>query len=51
MYKKGILCFDIQFFMDKIGKLKKKRKMSKNLTLPHRDLNPGFLNKSFPPKI
>ena len=37
--------------MDKIKKVKKKRKMAKNLTLPHGDLNPGFLNKTFPPKI
>ena len=39
--------------MDKMKKkkAKKKRKMAKNLTLPHWDLNPGFLNKTFPPKI
>ena len=37
--------------MDKIKKVKKKRKMVKNLTLPHWDLNPEFLNKTFPPKI
>ena len=49
--KKGSLCFNIQFFMDKIKKVKEKRKMAKNLTLPHGDLNPGFLNKTFPPKI
>jgi len=36
--------------MDKIKKVKKKRKMAKNLTLPHGDPNPGFLNKTFPPK-
>ena len=40
-----------RFIMDKIKKVKKKRKMAKNLTLPHGDLNPGFLNKTFPPKI
>jgi len=39
------------FFMDKMKKVKKKRKMAKNLTLPHWDLNPGFLNKTFSPKI
>jgi hypothetical protein len=37
--------------MDKMKKVKKKRKMAKNLTLPHWDLNPGFLNKTFLPKI
>ena len=37
--------------MDKMKKVKKKRKMAKNLTLPHWDLNPEFLNKTFPPKI
>jgi hypothetical protein len=37
--------------MDKMKKAKKKRKMAKNLTLLHWDLNPGFLNKTFPPKI
>ena len=35
--------------MDKMEKVKKK--MAKNLTLPHGDLNPGFLNKTFLPKI
>ena len=35
-----------------MGKMKKvKKKNGKNLTLPHGDLNPGFLNKTFPPKI
>ena len=51
IYKKGSLCFNIQFFMDKIKKVKKKRKMAKYLTLPHGNLNPGFLNKTFPLKI
>ena len=37
--------------MDKMKKVKKKRKMAKNLTLPHWDSNPRFLNKTFPPKI
>ena len=37
--------------MDKMKKVKKKRKMAKNLTLPHWDSNPTFLNKTFPPKI
>ena len=37
--------------MDKMKKVKKKRKMAKNLTLPHWDLNPRFLNKTFPSKI
>jgi hypothetical protein len=37
--------------MDKMKKAKKKRKMAKNLNLPHWDLNPGFLNKTFPPKV
>ena len=37
--------------MDKMKKVKKKRKMAKNLTLPHGDLNPRYLNKTFPPKI
>ena len=37
--------------MDKMKKVKKKRKMAKNLTLHHWDSNPRFLNKSFPPKI
>ena len=48
MYKNGSLCFNIQFFygQNKNGK-EKKRKMAKNLTLPHADLIPGFLNKSF----
>ena len=32
-------------------KVNKKIKMAKNLTLPHWDLNPGVLNKTFPPKI
>ena len=40
--------FYIQFFVDKI---KKAKKTIKNLTLPHWDLNPGFLNKTFLPKI
>ena len=30
--------------MDKMKKVKKKRKMAKKLTLPHWDLNPRFLN-------
>jgi hypothetical protein len=37
--------------MDKMKKVKKRRKMAKHLTLPHCDLNPGFFNKTFPPKI
>jgi len=37
--------------MDKMKKAKKKRKMAKNLTLPHYDSNLRFLNKTFPPKI
>ena len=37
--------------MDEMKKVKKKRKMAKTLTLPRRDLNPGFLNKTFPSKI
>ena len=36
-------------FRDKMKKVKKK--MAKGLTLPHWDLNPRFLNKTFPPKI
>ena len=47
IYKKGSICFNIQFFMDKMKKVKKKRK----LALPNVDLNPRFLNKTFPPKI
>ena len=34
MRKYGI-CFNIQFFMDKMKKVKKKRKMAKKITLPH----------------
>jgi hypothetical protein len=49
--KQGSLCFNIQFFMDKMKNAKKKRKMAKKFTLPHWDLNPGFLNITFPPKI
>ena len=37
--------------MGKIRKIKKKRKMANNLTLPHWDSNPRFLNKTFPPNI
>jgi hypothetical protein len=37
--------------MDKMKNAKKKRKMAKKFTLPHWDLNPGFLNITFPPKI
>ena len=51
IYKKGSICFNIQFFMDKMKKVKKKIKIAKNLTFPNGDLNPGFLNKTFPPKI
>ena len=51
IYKKGSIYFNIQFFMDKMKMVKKKRKMVKNLTLPHWDSNPRFLNKTFPPKI
>jgi hypothetical protein len=40
-----------KFFMDKMKKVKKKREMAKNLTLPHWDLNPRFLKKTFLPKI
>ena len=36
--------------MDKMKKVKK-IKMAKNLTLPHWDSNPRFLNKTFQPKI
>ena len=49
--KKVVVCFNIQFFMDKMKKVKMKRKMAKNLTLPHWDSNPRFLNKTFPHKI
>ena len=42
LIKKDSLCFNVQFFMDKMKKVKKKRKMAKNLTLPHWDSNPRF---------
>ena len=34
--------------MDKMKKVKKKRKMAKKFTLPHGDLNPGFFEQNFP---
>ena len=41
----------ISFFTDEMKKVEKKRKMAKDLTLPHWNLNPGFLNKTFLSKI
>lgn len=34
--------------MDKMKTSKKKRKMAKNLTLPHKDLKPRIFEQNFP---
>ena len=52
--KKDSICFDIQFFTDKMKKVKKKKKngkMAKNLTFPHWDSNPDFWTKLSPPRF
>ena len=48
IYKEGSLCFNIQFFVEKMKNVKKKRKMSKNLTLPSWDSNTQILEQNFP---
>ena len=47
VYKKGSLCFNIQFFMDKMKKVKKKRKMAKNLTLLPLGFKPQIFEQNF----
>ena len=49
--QKGSLCFNIQFFYGQNKKGKEKKKNGKKIDPPPWDLNPGFLNKTFPPKI
>ena len=46
LFKEIRYMFNIQFFMGKMKKVKKIRKMAKNLTLPHWHSNPRFLNKT-----
>ena len=47
MHTQKSLWFNIQFFMDKMKKVKKKRKMAKNLTLPPLGFEPQIFEKNF----
>ena len=49
--KKVVYVLIFPFIWTKWKSYEKKGKMAKTLTLLHWDLNPGFWNKTFPPKI